>query len=362
VHAAHVLVPVPQTGGSEAEDKARARAADVIRRARAGEDFARLAAEVSEDPGSKSKGGDLGWISKGEMVPAFEAVAFKLGKGELTAEPVRTPFGFHAIKVIDVRPGGRKPLKDVAAQIRDRLAAEGADRAARARADEVRPLLAAAKDFMAEGRRLALAPVETTMAKAERPAMLGAADPLQEAAFGIAIGGVSTPVKTPAGWVVLKAIAAIPAGVPPLAEIRDTVLAAVKRHKADGLAHERAQKLAAQAGTGDFAAAAKSAGAQAGETQRFSRAKPAERLPGDVQVAALQAPAGTVTPPVKSTQGYYVLKVLERVAPNMGDLAAERERLTREVLTQKQSQAWESWVRQARAGAKVEVHGPAGRS
>jgi hypothetical protein len=46
----------------------------------------------------------------------------------------------------------------------------------------------------------------------------------------------------------------------------------------------------------------------------------------------------------------------------MGDLAAERERLTREVLTQKQSQAWESWVRQARAGAKVEVHGPAGRS
>src|SRR5437016_1470878 len=176
VHAAHVLVVVPQTGGSEAEDKARAKVADVIRRAKAGEDFGKLAAELSEDPGSKPKGGDLGWISKGEMVPAFEAVAFTLGRGELTPEPVRTPFGFHAIKVLEVRPGGKKPLKDVAPQIRDRLAAEAADKAARAKADEVKPALQAAKDFVAEARRLGLTPVETTMSKVERIPMLGGSD------------------------------------------------------------------------------------------------------------------------------------------------------------------------------------------
>ncbi len=362
VHAAHVLVPVPQTGGSEAEDKARAKAADVIRRAKAGEDFAKLAGEISEDPGSKSKGGDLGWISKGEMVPAFEAVAFTLARGELTAEPVRTAFGFHAIKALDVRAGGKKPLKDVAGQIRDRLAAEAADKAARAKADEVKGPLAAAKDFMAEAKRLALTPVETTMARAEKLAMLGGPEPLQETAFGLALGGVSPPVKTPAGWVVLKSLETIPAGVPPLAEIRDKVVAAVKRQKAEGVAQDRAEKLAAQARTNDLAAVAKSAGAQAGETQRFSRAKPAERLPGDVQLAALQAAAGSVTAPVKSPQGFYVVKVLERVAPNMADLATERDRLSREVLTQKQSQAWEAWISQARAAAKVEVHGAPKRS
>src|SRR5438128_2249920 len=84
VHAAHVLVPVPQTGGSEAEDSARTKVADVIRRAKAGEDFARLAAQVSEDPGTKTKGGDLGWITKGEMVPAFETAVFALGPGQIS--------------------------------------------------------------------------------------------------------------------------------------------------------------------------------------------------------------------------------------------------------------------------------------
>jgi peptidyl-prolyl cis-trans isomerase D len=296
------------------------------------------------------------------MVPAFEAVAFTLGRGELTPEPVRTPFGFHAIKVLEVRPGGKKPLKDVGPQIRDRLAAEAADKAARAKADEVKPALQAAKDFVAEARRLGLTPIETTMSKTARIPMLGGSDPLEEAAFALAVGGVSSPVKTPAGWVVLKSSEAIAAGVPPLAEIRDKVIGVVKRQKAEAVALERAQKLAAEAATKDLAAAAKSAGAQTGETPRFSRGKPAERLPGDVQLAALQSPAGAVAGPVKSPQGYYVLKVLERVAPNMADLAPERDRISREVLTQKQSQAWEAWVSQARAAAKVEVLAPPKRS
>jgi peptidyl-prolyl cis-trans isomerase D len=359
VRASHVLVAVPQTGGSEAEDKARAKVENVIKRARAGEDFARLAAEASEDPGSKSKGGDLGWVTKGEMVPPFEEALFKLAKGETTAEPVRTPFGYHAIKAFDVKEESRKALREVAPVIRDRLAGEAADAAARARAEELRPQLQAASDFMAEARRLGLTPVETTMAKVERPLMLGGPDPMEEAAFGLTLGGVSTPVKTPAGWVVLKVIESVPAGVPPLAEIRDKVGAAVKRQKAETVGLERARQLAADGKSGDLQALAKKLGAQSGETSRFSRAKPAERLPGDAQLAALQARAGEVTAPVKSPQGFYVLKVLERAAPDMSELAAEREKLSKEVLAQKQSQAWEAWVSGARANAKVETFGSA---
>ena len=362
VHAAHVVVSIPQTGGSEAEDKARDKIADVIRRAKAGEDFAKLATEVSEDPGTKSKGGDLGWITKGQMVPAFEVAAFALGRGQISPEPVRTGYGFHAIKVIDTRPATKKPLKEVAAQIRDRLAAEGADRAAREKADEVKVSLQAAKDFMAEAKRLNLTPVETTMSKLERPAMLGGPDPVEEAAFSLAIGGVSTPIKTPAGWIVLKSIESMPAGVPPLADIRDKVTTAVKRQKAEAAALERGTKLAADAAARDFATAAKAAGAQTGETARFSRTKPAERLPGDAQLAALQAAVGALAGPVKSAQGYYVLKVLERFSPNMAELATERDKLSREVLTQKQSQAWEAWVSQARSTAKIELQAPPRRS
>src|SRR5256712_13989937 len=162
------------------------------------------------------------------MVPAFEAVAFRLRRGETSPEPVRTPFGFHAIKVLQLREARKKPLKEVAAQIRDRLAVEAADKAARAKADEVKTPLQAAKDFMAEAKRLGLTPVETTMSKAERIPMLGGPDPLEEAAFGLAIGGVTAPVKTPPGGVVLKSTEANAAGVAPLGGDRGQGAAAVE--------------------------------------------------------------------------------------------------------------------------------------
>lgn len=355
VRASHILIRVPETGGSEAEDKARANAAEVIRRVKGGEDFAKLARELSEDPGSKANGGDLGFVAKGEMVGPFEQALFALAKGEVTPEPVRTPFGFHAVKAVEIREGGKKPLKEVAPQIREHLGAEAAERAALARAGEVKTVLKAAKDFLAEARKLGFSPVETTVARGAMPAGVARADVLEDAAFTLAVGGVSSPVKAPVGFVVLKSVEAIPAGVPPLAEIKDKVAAAVKRTKAETAALEKAKQIATEAQSGDVLAAARKAGATAGETLRFSRAKPAERLPGDALLAALQTPTGSLTAPVKTPQGYYVLKVLERVPPDPGALAGEREALLREVLAQKQSLAWEAWVAGARAGAKVEI-------
>jgi len=352
--AAHILVRVSETGGSEAEDKAKAKIADVIRRAKAGEDFAKLAREVSEDPGTKDKGGDLGLVGKGEMVPAFEQAVFELKKGDVSPEPVRTPFGYHAIKVSEVQDGGKKPLKEVAAPIRERLQAEAADRGARARADEVRTTLLGAGDFTAEAKKLGLTTHDATIARKQSGPFAGA-DTMEEAAFNLSLGGVSAPVKTPAGWVVIKNLESLPAAVPPLTEIRAQVEAGVKRQKAEAVAVQKAKQLADEAKQGDFQTAAKKIGAQTGQTPRFSRTKPAERLPGDVMVAALQATAGAITEPVKSQQGYYVVKVLERVPPDPSGLAAERERLERDLLARKQTQAWQSWLSAARAKAKVDV-------
>ncbi len=129
----------------------------------------------------------------------------------------------------------------------------------------------------------------------------------------------------------------------------------MRRQKAEALALERAKQLVTDARAGDFAAAAKKAGAVTGETPVFTRAKPADRLPGDAMIAALQTPQHGITDPVRSQQGYYALKVLERVPADMSALAGERDTLSREVLTQKQNQAWESWVNEAQAKAKVDV-------
>jgi peptidyl-prolyl cis-trans isomerase D len=355
VRVAHVLARIPETGGSEAEDKAKARVADAIRRVKAGEDFAKVAREVSEDPGSATNGGDLGFVKKGEVVPEFEKAAFALKKGEIAAAPVRTGFGFHAIKVLDIREGGRTPLAQAAPKIRERLAVENAERAARARAEELKPLLQAAPDFMAEAKKLGVNAVETRLPRMPAPSGMPRGESMEEAAFDLAIGGISNPVKTPAGFVVMKVIEHIPAAVPPLAEIRDDVAAAVKRQKAEDVARERAKQLAAEAKTGDFVAAAKKAGAQTGEAARFSRVKPAEKLPGDAMLAALQTVVNGVTDPVRSPQGYYVLKVLERTPADLAELDKEREKVRGELTTAKQTQAWESWVGAARGASKIEI-------
>ncbi|MCX7327419.1 MAG: peptidylprolyl isomerase [Hyphomicrobiales bacterium] len=94
VRARHILV--------EKEDEAKA----VLARVRQGEDFAKVAAELSRDPGSGKEGGDLGYFTQDRMVPQFGAVAFQLKAGDVS-EPVQTQFGWHVIKVEDKRS---KPL------------------------------------------------------------------------------------------------------------------------------------------------------------------------------------------------------------------------------------------------------------
>jgi peptidyl-prolyl cis-trans isomerase C len=115
VHARHILFRTPagdEKASKEAEDKLKA----VIVRLKKGEDFAKVASEVTEDPSGKANGGDLGYFSKDQMVPEFSEVAFKLDKGQIS-DPVKTQFGWHVIKIEDKRVKEPPKFEDVKPQI-----------------------------------------------------------------------------------------------------------------------------------------------------------------------------------------------------------------------------------------------------
>jgi peptidyl-prolyl cis-trans isomerase C len=115
VHARHILVRVPagdDKASKAAEDKIKA----VIVRLKKGEDFAKVAAEITEDPSGKANGGDLGFFTKEQMVPEFADVAFSLDKGKIS-EPVKTQFGWHVIKVEDKRQKPAPSFDEVKPQL-----------------------------------------------------------------------------------------------------------------------------------------------------------------------------------------------------------------------------------------------------
>jgi peptidyl-prolyl cis-trans isomerase D len=121
VRARHILLRVEADASPEQVDEQRGRAQGILARLLAGEDFAELAGEVSEDPGTKASGGDLGFFTRGQMTRPFEEAAFALPPGELS-DAIRSDFGFHIVRVEERRPAEERPFDDVKAEIALELA------------------------------------------------------------------------------------------------------------------------------------------------------------------------------------------------------------------------------------------------
>lgn len=116
VKASHILFTVNKDDSADVAKQKEQAAIKAAARAKKGEDFNKLAKELSEEPGAKETGGDLGYFSKDRMVPEFATAAFSQKTGEI-GKPVKTQFGWHVIKVTDKKPAGTTPFEEVKDQI-----------------------------------------------------------------------------------------------------------------------------------------------------------------------------------------------------------------------------------------------------
>jgi peptidyl-prolyl cis-trans isomerase D len=120
----HILIAVDAEADSAAQDAAKASIAKIRERIAGGEDFAAVAGELSQDPGSAGQGGDLGRIEQGLMDAAFDEAAFSLPTGQLS-EPVRTQFGYHLIEVTEIEPGAVKSFEEVKDELVSQVEKQG---------------------------------------------------------------------------------------------------------------------------------------------------------------------------------------------------------------------------------------------
>ncbi|HEC20379.1 MAG TPA: peptidylprolyl isomerase [Gammaproteobacteria bacterium] len=147
--ASHILIQLDEGADEAAVEAARKKAEALVARLRAGESFEKLAKENSDDPGSAETGGDLGFFGRGVMEPDFESAAFSMKKGEIS-DPILTSFGYHIIKLTDIRGGASKSFDEVRDEIREQFKRDAKERKYFELADKLTNLAYESPDSLSE--------------------------------------------------------------------------------------------------------------------------------------------------------------------------------------------------------------------
>src|ERR1700740_1549155 len=198
VHAEHILLMT--VGKTDAEvTEIKKKAEDILAQAKKkGANFEDLAKKYSEDPGSKAKGGDLGWLVQGRAVPEFEKAAFSLNKGEIS-DLIKTQYGFHIIKVLDKETAHTKTFDEVKDTLRTPLLLQKADNQAGSIADkmsaEIRQSNKVTLDELAQKYHLEVS--ETRPVSQTDPLLeLGNGQDVKEEISHLRQGELSLPLRT----------------------------------------------------------------------------------------------------------------------------------------------------------------------
>ncbi len=282
--ASHILFQVASDADEATIEKARARADEVLKQIRNGADFAKLAGENSDDPGSAAQGGDLGYFATGAMVPEFDKTVFAMNVGDVS-DLVRTQFGFHIIKLTDIKGSKIPPLEDVRAELVKELKQHDID-------DQYYEQLEVLTDISYEhpdnleaaADALGLEVVTTDWINANGGAGIGEYPKVRAAAFSedvLEAGNNSEPIEVgPNDAIVLRVKDREAAHPAPLGDVRDRIVASLKQEQAAQAARETGEKLLQQLTDGavmkDLAADDKVAFHQADAVARNAPGHPPE--------------------------------------------------------------------------------------
>lgn len=366
--AAHILIAVDPNGGAAADKAAQQKATQVAEQAKQpGADFAALARANSQDPGSKDAGGDLGFVEKGAgLAKPFEDAVFSMQTGQVSG-PVKTEFGYHIIKIGEIKTGQQRPFEEV----REQLAREQAE------ADRERQFNDLAGRLVDEINKnpTALAPAANALnlpVQKLGPFARGAAGAgglaanaaVQRAAFSEALvqdGTVSELIEiAPNRSVAIRVVDHKPERTQPLAEVRDRVVASVRADRSRKASAAAADAMLARLAKGEtLDAIAASQGLQAIPVPGLQRGAPMPSAEANEAIFAVAKPApGKIsTGKADLPDGSHVVFAVSKVEPGSKDEPAveQRQQIRSQLAQMKGIDAAQAYVNAVRKQMKVEV-------
>jgi peptidyl-prolyl cis-trans isomerase D len=347
VHAEHILLMT--VGKTDAEvTEIKKKTEDILAQAKKkGANFEDLAKKYSEDPGSKAKGGDLGWLVQGQTVPEFEKAAFSLNKGEIS-DVIKTQYGFHIIKVLDKETAHTKTFDEVKDTLRPNYLLNKVDQEASKTADQIaadiRQSNKTTLDQLAQKYHLAIA--ETHPVGPGEPVLeLGNGQDIKDEIFQLRPGDLSLPLRTDRGYVVLSLRQSLPTHQGSLDEVRDKVVTELKQQKSNELTQAKAQELEKRVKAGEkFAAAAKALGLDPKTSDAFARNGSVPNLGSGKSLApAFSLKVGQLGSPLSLGSTWTVYQVVDRQEANPADFEKQKKEITDNLLKQKRDLAFSAF-------------------
>ncbi|HST79076.1 MAG TPA: peptidyl-prolyl cis-trans isomerase, partial [Verrucomicrobiae bacterium] len=348
VRVRHIMIETPKPGpdgkvDQKALDAARAKAEDVLKQVRAGGNFAELANKYSQDPGNTgNKGGELGWITKGQTAPEFEKTAFAQNPGQIS-DLVQTSYGFHIIQTEEKETAHVKPLSEVKGQIEQLLKAQQASQ--QVNTDSTTAEQIGEKQGLDKAAAKFGVPVvqSNPISRADVLPGVGPAPDVMGLIFATQANSAPQIARAPQGYVMFQVTRIFPPSTPTLDQIKDKVAADFTNERATDVLQKKIKELADRAHVlHDLAKAAKEQGATVKTSDlvtRTSQIPDFGPMAGQASVAFSMKP-GEISGPLNLGDKEGVLQVVDRQEPSATDasFASQRDQLTEQLAQQKRQQ------------------------
>ena len=337
VKVRHILL---MTQGKPKEEvaKIKIKAEDLLKQVKGGGDFAALAKQYSEDPGSKANGGDLGWVVRGQMVKNFEATSFALKPNEIS-NVISTEYGFHIVQALEKQDARVQPFDEVKFLISGELKKNVLNERMQSLADQARAEMSKAPQNTDQiAAKLGLAVLRAEKVKnGDALPLIGVDKPLSDAIFGLKKGEVG-PVTQAGGRLVVPILDEVTAPHPAeFAEVEGQVRDRYQSQEALKIMADRAKRAAdLLASTGDMKLVAKTFNAEVKTTDFFGRQGAAEGL-GSASYfeSAFTKPAGTIIGAVNVGPQTVVARLADKQSADSGKMVAERESILLQLKSKK---------------------------
>lgn len=361
VRLRHILFRAPPEGDVTAREKARLKAEEALREARAGKDFARLAQQYSEDSGAGART-DAQWFTQGQLQPELEKAAFALKKGAVS-DVLETPEGYYILKAEDSRDEKTKSLQEAKEEIVRAITTDKGKNEAGKAADADREKIRSGMDLSLAARERGI-PYKVSPFFSRSESLPGAelSEEFIKAAYSLEPRGVSSPIEGPRSYYLLKVKQTKEPFIRPLEDARSEIEKGLRDTKALELATKKANELLDQLKKGkDIKELASELGLLLEETGSFFRSDP--EIP---KVGALQEtkPGGMAISPlhpfsdrVFSQKGgnVYIFAFKEDYGADMELFEKQKDQLQQKMLAEKKQKALQRFVESLKTRARIEI-------